>query len=344
VIKPGGTYRSPQNRLSTTPWVGKTAVFIASTLFLAFFAIGQSFAYWSEPDQPAPDSSFGSPIIAGSAGDPSGALFQSKSGPLTIDGSLTVTSQTDTSILQSTDNVTIQTGSQLCLNGNCILAWGDFLSGYVHLSPASGDVGSIFVIGTGSEPSDSSRIVPLASLYGVQSNASEPTPATDTAAIVGKSFDAADAYDTYGAAGVAADVSYCSGGDHHACTVNSDCPGAGSCVANTTGVLGAGGGNAWAGRFDGRVGIEGDLCLNGVCRNVHTIGGPGTADGFVRVQQTASPEPQTGIVKVDGSFRSGDIVLGIPADHTSVLVTCGDGMCNYGNNGENNASCPADCS
>ncbi len=122
--------------------------------------------------------------------------------------------------------------------------------------------------------------------------------------------------------------------------------GAGSCVANTTGVWGSGNGftNAWAARFDGRVGVEGDLCLNGSCRNVHNLGDAGSAEGFVRVQQTSSPVFQTGIVQVDGSYRGGDVVLGTPTNSTSILVTCGDGMCNHGENGETIVSCPADCS
>lgn len=309
---------------------------------IAIFGVAQTHAYWSEPDAVAPESTSAAPIRTGSPGD---TILQSKPGLLTANSELFINGLTNTTFLFSYQDVNVN--GSLCLNAQCIYHWSELREQYVHLSPAgSPDTGYISVVGTDSG-SDFSRVVPSNSQFGVGATAGVPTAAGNTVAIVGQSSEVETASKTTGAGGAAANVSYCTGGDRRECSASSPCPaGSGSCeaVSSSAGVYGSSVDkpNAWAGRFEGRVGIEGELCLNGDC--ISSWDTPGDAGNVVRVQKTSQPIVQTGLVNVEGSYQGGDLVLGTPDLSTSATFSCGDGICNYGNNGEDLVSCPADCS
>ncbi|USN53704.1 MAG: hypothetical protein H6760_00855 [Candidatus Nomurabacteria bacterium] len=320
---------------------------------MLFFGVSQAFAYWTEPDLPAPDSSVGYPIFQGSASDISSLLSQTKTGGLTIGppGTLDISGGLNTSTVSSTSNVVVDSG-QLCLNGLCISSWGAIAGGYVHLSPISADAGTLWVQSNSSDPALNSKIIPKSNFFGVRSIAAEPSPAAQTAGIAGDSSDQASPpgdTPTYGIGGVAVNISFCVGGSNagEVCTANSDCT-SNVCTPydKSTGVWGSNGGNAnaWAGRFDGRVGVEGELCINGDCRDVSNWGPPGGYNDYVRVQDSGDPIFQSGLVKIQGTVKSGQFVLGAPTASTSILLTCGDNLCNYGENGENIVNCAEDCS
>lgn len=325
---------------------------VVTAVIMLFFGVSQALAFWSQPNAPAPDSSVGYPLIQGNDSDFSAQLIQIKSGKLTIGppGTLDVSGGLNTTTINSTSTVSIESG-QLCLNGICISSWGAIAGGYVHLSPTADDVGTIWLQSNSAEPEYNSKVIPNTSTYGVRVTADEPGP-LETKGIVGYSSNDASPpgnTPTYGVGGTAANVSFCSGGvdDGDLCIANSDCD-SNLCVPydKSIGVWGSNGGNtnAWAGQFNGRVGVEGDFCINGDCRNVHNWGPPGGFNDYVRVQETGDPVFQSGLVKLEGTVKSGQFVLGEPLASTSILLTCGDNLCNYGENGENPVNCPADCS
>ncbi|MFH0853752.1 MAG: hypothetical protein V1853_05095 [bacterium] len=350
---------------------------ITAILLLALvFGIGQGLAFWSEPDQTAPNSTTAQPIIAGDENLASTHVAQTKQGGLIVQGNLEIQNTINTTTLNTNSDIQIADGKQLCLNDACISSWGSLTGNYVHLNPGTADLGTPSLTSLAAGPESNSKIIPLANQFGIQATADQPT-GDRTAAIVGESAslfcsggesdgnpcdEDSDCNDgicannnlaTYGIAGLATNAAYCQGGStpNVSCLVEDDpdpcLPGV--CTPNniTRGVWGSDGGFnedpvSWAGRFDGRVGVEGDLCLNGDCRNASNWG-PIADDSLVKVQDSPTPVFQTGEVKVEGSAKTGQFVLGEPLPSTPVSITCGDGLCNYGGNGESHSTCPVDC-
>jgi len=310
-----------------------------------FFGIGQSLAFWSEPDHTAPNSTTAQPIIAGNPADPLTQAIQSKEGLLIVQGALDIQSAITTTTLNVNSDITVQ--NQLCLNDECVSSWGTLIGDYVHLDPLIAQLGTVEITSIAASPDANSRALPLASWFGVRATADQPI-GDSTAGIVGESYNAEDAEATIGVAGLATDAAYCVGGGDagERCVDGSTCDNL-NCAPNnlTRGVWGSDGGfaNAWAGRYEGRVGVEGDLCINDDCRNSSNWG-PIEDESLVKVQNSNSPTFQIGEVRVEGSAKTGQFVVGEPLPTTPVFITCGDNLCNYGNNGESPVTCPADCS
>jgi len=343
---------------ATTRKQGYSIGFVVLGLILIFGA-SQALAVWSDPDQAAPNSTTAPPLIVGNPenlSDPINSLMQKKDGRLEVTGLMSVFGPTTTTQVNASKNVKIN--GELCLNGECLTNWLQ-VEGYVHLYDynnggfaSAPDIGSFGVESASADVNSSSRIIPPAGNYypfSVKGDALEPDLTTETVGIVGQSYGNEDALaNSYGIGGNADRSAYCVGGTNPgaACLVNP-CTGGGICqgVVNSAGVLGSNGGfsNAWAGKFDARIGIEGELCINESCRTKANIIETSPYDEYVRVQQDSEPISQIGIVQVEGGYQGGILVLGEPTTVTSVLITCGDGVCDYGANGENLLTCSADC-
>lgn len=107
--------------------------------------------------------------------------------------------------------------------------------------------------------------------------------------------------------------------------------------------------NAYAGYFEGRVKVIGDLlvapgggaqiCLNGECLTSWPFL---SSTDFVRLQKGGGASSDDGAVNISGSGTFSSIVLGEPVAGTPPAITCGDGVCTAVN-GEDSANCSLDC-
>ncbi len=321
--------------------IGRFALISALVSLAGLFGVAQAWAFWSAPNAPPPGSTVSPPLTEGS-------FYQSKAGSLTLGSDLSVGQTVNAQTYASADRTSV--GNEICLNGtdpdDCINEWITLTDQYVHLNPASADVGNASLKGY-------LRVTSTERPTAIQATAADPaiqSPAQDTAAILGQSSDDINAVQpTYGVLGLANSAKYCSGGtgNGNICANDGDC-GGGVCLwdGNTFGlwVEADGSGQSWAGRFAGRVGIEGELCLDygSDCRS--SWDDPVNLN-YVRVQASRQPSFQEGNIQVIGSLQSGQTVLGQPLASTSVLFTRGDGLCDYGGNGENqtNTAGTPDC-
>lgn len=302
------------------------------------WGVRPSLAGWSSPNASPPSSTVAPPLTTG-------LLHQTKAGGLTFINDLTVEQPVTTDSITAGGQTSIIPGGQLCLKGQCIYNWGMLGGDYIHLydsdDPGS-DSGNPSLIGK-------AKIYSEDSTFAVKGQAATPS-LEPTAGLLGNSSnDPEGTQKTIGVQGLASTRQYCSdSGDE--CSEATPCP-TGDCVSTSQsyGVWGSDGGltnpipfvDSWAGRFDGRVGIDGELCLNDDCRSSWP---PATLTDYVRVQssQVATLETQPGNIQILGTLKSGHIVLGQPPAGLSPALSCGDGFCTSAN-GEYSGTCAVDC-
>ena len=319
---------------------GKQILWILAGLGLAatvlIWDVRPSVAGWSSPNASPPASTVAPPLTTG-------WLHQTKAGGLEFSDDLTIQQSVTTGSITARGRTEIvPDGAKLCLNNDCIEEWGALEDDYVHLYDPGGlegpDSGEPNLVGE-------VKVYPEDSAFAVNGQAASPSSGITAGLLGNSSDDPAATQETIGVKGLASTRQYCSISGKDCSAI--PCPdGEGVCVNNSQsyGVWGSSGGlaDAWAGRFDGRVGVDGELCINDDCRS--SWDAP-SLSGFVRVQSSRGPtlETQPGNVQVLGTLKSGHIVLGQPPPGLSLLLSCGDGFCTN-NNGEWSGNCPVDCS
>lgn len=122
----------------------------------------------------------------------------------------------------------------------------------------------------------------------------------------------------------------------------------------------ASGPSSWAGYFEGRVQVTGDLLIGSATnKRKLCLNDDGDFTGeecieswpfsetsqFVSLQKTDSPSPEGGSSHISGGGTFSSIVFGTPAPETPLALTCGDGICQgtLSNPDEVTGSCEVDC-
>lgn len=257
--------------------------------------------------------------------------LQTRSDDLTLQGTLEIGNKLET---QGTADITskLDIAGQLCFGSDCRDSFTVYSDTYLRREPSSPDQGSV-VIGdkNGAGGGGSVSVTATSSVI-----ASQETAVTSNAA----SPDSlpTDPKVTYGLLGTAntgpTRPDFLSVGVYGLARADSPFSvGVGGEAASTyeTG--------AYAGYFQGRVKIAGQLCFAGQCRDEWP---DWTGAGyFVKLADAGTPS-QVGNADLDASSASafeslviGGVVSGVPIE-----VSCGDGICN---NNETVSNCPNDC-
>lgn len=252
---------------------------------------------------------------------------QTKKGNLTLDGTSPVRLQ----IGGSTES-----NNQICLNGVCLTSLS--AASYLRLQGSTGTP----TPGTSDSGFVSVQAKPQQQ-YALRVQGSEPTATGWTTGLLGvastASTGAGDRYGVFGRTNYDSLFSY--------------------------GVYGyAEFDNAYAGYFEGRAWVTGDLLISPhtndagdvvqsrICLNDDGSGNQcitqwpfAESEQFVRLQKTDTPTQDAGSLHVSGSGTFSSVVLGTAAAETPREITCGDGVCQgtLSNPDEDEISCSQDC-
>lgn len=309
-----------------------TVLGIVGFSLLAGLGLALTAVAFEEPIQTPPDGLIAAPLLAG-------GQAQTRTGPLTVEGGVTVGASglfTAQNGVITSGSLTVNGGS-LCLQGYCVASWDGLNVGRLvrlldldETGDVEFDVGQARVNGSLTVTAADGKDI---GLYG---RAAAPEAVNDnTFGLEGQSALAIDNDQySYGVLGIGRNQNFNSG-------------------SLAYGVYGSDEGNAdaYAGYFSGNVEVTADwgetgspICLvsdtgQWDCRTAWPE--VGSAGELLQLQTTTPPAPQTGQTVVSGRawFNSSLIGDPDPADY-GLAATCGDGVCA---SPETALTCSPDC-